>query len=682
MNITKQILVVAVLLLTITTSFGLQFSKVGAAGATISGVVRDASGAALGGVQVLSDNGEPNFTGIRTTTTNPDGSYTLMDVQAGPNHLRAFVSGLAASHYWNFEIQADQAYSGVDFVLRPGGGYISGQVLDAHGVGLGEAEVSILENTNQGFDNGAWAYTTTDNEGYFSTDPAKEGGLPTGRYLVMVTAAVSARKDNVLIVAGQETTGVNLTFHAGDGMIRGRIIEAATNKPIVGASVVADNGLVQTEGISATDGYYRLGGLTTGGYNVVVSKNGFANAHEYGVLVTDGYETTGVDFNLGDKIGQISGRVTTLKGEPLAGVALLADSIEGDGFGNSVSDSNGYYLIKDLAPMSYVVHASHPAYASLNIKALVQQGITTSGIDIRLGSASGSISGKVMKDGQPAALANIYANMRDCEMSCAYGNGIADDDGNYIIENLLPGVYDVHVSSVPGYTNQVRYLVDLDEGSVNGIDFNLSNGDSIVEGIAKDVDGNLLEGARIQFFQVSNPGVWGFVTSDQFGYFSATGLWAGDYHIYGEHINFPTVILSYIPVPEKDPSQIELVFGQERALAVNPPRVSVHLEGSQMISEVVLIDVLAGGPAEWTARSNANWLLLGKSGESQEVSGLTGQDSLVLRFDPAEVDFGRHTTEVQISAPDALPTSLPVTLTKLDPNAISFIYLPLVEASH
>ena len=39
MNITKQILVVAVLLLTITTSFGLQFSNVGAAGATISGVV-------------------------------------------------------------------------------------------------------------------------------------------------------------------------------------------------------------------------------------------------------------------------------------------------------------------------------------------------------------------------------------------------------------------------------------------------------------------------------------------------------------------------------------------------------------------------------------------------------------------------------------------------------------------
>jgi len=682
MRLRKQIFIIAVLLFAITASFGLEFSNVGAAGATISGVVRDASGVALGGVQVLSDNGEPNFEGIRTTTTNPDGSYTLMDVQGGTNHLRAFISGLAASHYWNFEVEEDQVYGGVDFVLRPGGGYISGRVLDAQGDGLSQAEVSILENTSQGFDNGAWAYATTDEQGYFLTDPAKEGGLPTGTYLVLVQDAVSARKDNVFVVAGQETTEVNLIFHSGDGMIRGRIVEAATNQPIAAATVFADNGLIQTEGISDADGYYRLGGLTTGGYNVVVSKIGFATVHEYDVLVTDGYETSGVVFYLDDEIGQISGRVTTLDGEPLAGAALLADSIEGNGFGNSVSDSNGYYLIKDLAPMSYVVHASHPAYASLNVKALVQPGTTTPGIDIRLGSASGRISGRVTKDGQPAPLANIYANERGCDITCAYGYGIADGDGNYFIDNLLPGVYDVHVSGVPGYTNQVRYLVDLDDGSVNGIDFNLTNGDSTVEGIAKDVNGNLLMGARIQFFQVSNPGVWGFVTSDQFGYFSATGLWAGDYHIYGEHINFPMVILSYIPVPEGDPSQIELVFGQERALAVNPPKVSVSLEGNQKISKVVLIDVLAGGPAEWTAQSNVNWLFLGSSGESQDASGLTGQDGLVLRFDPTMVEFGRYTTEVQISAPDTLPTSLPVTLTKLDPDAISLIYLPLVEGSH
>lgn len=682
MRLRKRIFIIAVLLFAITASFGLEFSKVGAAGATISGVVRDASGVALGGVQVLSDNGEPNFEGIRTTTTNPDGSYILMDVQVGTNHLRAFVSGLAASHYWNFEIEEDQVYGGVDFVLRPGGGYISGRVLDAQGVGISQAEVSILENTSQGFDNGAWSYTTTDEEGYFLTDPAKEGGLPTGTYLVLVQDAVSARKDNVIVVAGQETTEVNLTFHSGDGMIRGRIVDAATNQPIAGATVWADNGLIQTEGISDADGYYRLGGLTTGGYNVVVSKIGFANVHEYDVLVTDGYETSGVVFYLDDEIGQISGRVTTLDGEPLAGVALLADSIEGNGFGHSVSDNNGYYLIEDLAPMSYVVHASYPAYASLNVKALVQPGTTTPGIDIRLGSASGRLSGRVTKDGQSAPLANIYANERGCDTTCAYGYGIADGDGNYFIDNLLPGVYDVHVSGVPGYTNQVRYLVDLEDGSVNGIDFNLTNGDSTVEGIAKDVNGNLIMGARIQFFQVSNPGVWGFVTSDQFGYFSATGLWAGDYHIYGEHINFPTVILSYIPVPEGDPSQIELVFGQERALAVNPPEISVSLEGNQKISKVVLIDVLAGGPAEWTAQSNVNWLYLGASGESQEASGLTGQDGLVLRFDPTMVEFGRYTTEVQISAPDTLPTSLPVTLTKLDPNAISLIYLPLVEGRH
>ena len=342
MSTSKKISIIAVLLIIITGTFGLQHSNVGAAGAIISGVVRDTSGAGIGGVQVLSDNGAPKYTGVRITTTNTDGSFTLVDVQSGLNHLRASVSGMAASHYWNFEVQADQVYSGINFVLRPGGGSISGRVSDAQGQGVPEAEVNIFEMTSQGFDNGAWAYTTTDVAGSFITDALTEGGLATGSYLVMVTAAVSARQDNVQVVSGQETSGVSLTFHSGEGTISGRIVEAATNQPVVGARVMADNNLMQSEGLSDDQGYYRLNGFATGGYNVLVTKNGFANTHEYGVLVTDGYDTYGVDFSLSAQIGQISGRVTTQEGEPLAGVALLADSSQGDGLGNGVSDSNGH----------------------------------------------------------------------------------------------------------------------------------------------------------------------------------------------------------------------------------------------------------------------------------------------------------------------------------------------------
>lgn len=682
MSSSKHISIIAILLIIITGTFGLQRSNVGAAGAFISGVVRDESGAGIGGVEVVSDNGAPKYTGIRITTTNPDGSFTLVDVQSGLNHLRASVSGRAAAHYWNFEVQADQVYSGINFVLRPGGGSISGRVSDAQGQGMPEAEVNIFEMTSLGFDNGTWAYTTTDVDGYFVSDALTEGGLATGRYLVMVTAAVSARQENVQVVAGQETSGVSLTFHSGEGTISGRIVEAATNQPVVGARVVADNTLIQSEGLSDDQGYYRLNGFTTSGYNVLVTNNGFANTHAYGVLVTDGFETSGVDFSLSAQIGQISGRVTTLEGEPLAGVALLADSNEGDGFGNGVSDSNGNFLIENLEPMMYLVHTSHPDYANVNVEAQVQEGSTTIGIDFHLSTTTGGIGGRVMMDGQPAPLATIYVNGRDCTWSCTYGYGVTDENGYYTVWNLLSGEVDVHVSGVPGYINQVRYQIDLGNDFINGVDFNLTNGNGFVEGFVKDVDGNLVEGAKIQFFQLSNPGVWVVVTSDNYGYYSAAGLWSGDYHVYGDHVNFPAVILSYVPIPEQIPTQIDLVFGQERSLVADPSRVAVMLEGDQTANKLVKIDVLAGGPAIWMAESSAEWLLLGESGETYQASGLTGQDGLLLRFSPSKADYGIFTTDVLLTAVDAYPTTIQVTLTKLDPDTMSLEYLPLVEFGH
>jgi len=682
MSTTKHIFIIAVLLIIISGTFGFQHSNVGAAGAIISGMVRDASGVGIGGVQVLSDNGAPEYTGVRTTTTNPDGSFTLVDVQSGFNHLLASVSGMAASHYWNFDVKADQVYSGINFVLRPGGGYMSGWISDAQGYGVPDAEVNIYEMTGQGFDNGAWAYTTTDMAGNFVTDALTEGGLATGGYLVMATAGVSARQDNVQVVAGGETSGVSITLRSGEGTISGRIVEAVTNQPVVGARVLADNSFMQSEGLSDDQGYYRLNGFTTGGYNVLVTNNGFANAHAYGVLVTDGYETSGVNFSLSAQIGQISGRVTTLGGEPLVGVALLADSNEGDGFGNSFSDSNGYYRIQNLEPMMYYVHASHPDYVNVNIEAQVQESSTTPGIDFHLSTATGGIGGRVMKDGQPAPLAAIYVNARDCTWSCTYGNGFSDENGYYTVGNLPSGEYDVHVSGVPGYINQVRYQIEMGNDFINSVDFNLINGNGFVEGFVKDVDGNPVEGAKVQLFQLSNPGVWVVETSDKNGYYSAEGLWSGDYHVYGDHVDFPGVNLSYLPIPDQVPTQIDLVFGQERSLVADPSRLAVMLVGDQTAKKLVKIDVLSGGPALWMAESYADWLLLGESGEDYQASGLTGQDILMLRFSPSKVDYGIYTTDVLLTAADAHPTTIQVTLTNLDPDTMSFMYFPLVEVDH
>ena len=651
-------------------------------GATITGRVIDINGQGIGGVQVLSDNGAPNYSGVRSEISNQDGSFALEDVQSGPNHLVASLPGLASSHYWNFEITEGQTYINVNFILRPGGGWISGRVTNEVGQGVDNASVNILENTSQGYNNGAWAFTTTDANGCFSTDPGFAGGLPTGSYLVIAEKEVSTRQDNLYVTVNQGTLNVNLSFRSGGGTINGRIVDEATNLPISSANIIADNSLMQSTGVSDSNGFYTLSGLGSGGYNVVIMKPGYANAHSYNILVTDGFETSGIDFSMSTRIGQISGRVTTVNGEPLAGVGILADSNEGSGFGNAVTNNDGYYLIDNLSTMTYVIHASHPDYSNVYAIADVHESVTTPNINIVLGAASGGISGSVTKDGQPAPFSGIYVNSSADSGQNYYGSGLSDGTGYYEINNLPPGLYDVHVADVPGYTNQLRYSVEVGNGIKTGVNFNLTNGNGFVDGYVKDVNGNILQGVKIQLFQLNNPGTWAFTTTDQDGYYSAAGLWPGDYHVNAEHSTFPSVLKSNVVLHEYETSRVDIILGQERVLIANPCNLYVSVEKNLKTYEGILVDVSAGEATMWTAKSNADWLLLGNSGEIYEESGQTSLDGLILRLDPSEVAYGTYTTDVELSAPDAQDSTIRVTMSKVDPDSIMRVFLPMIGAGN
>jgi hypothetical protein len=338
MSLFKRVFKFSILVFLLLIVQGLNRSAANASGASIHGFVRDAAGVGIGGVQVLSDNGAPDFAGVRITTTNPDGSFNLQDVQSGANHLRASFVGLAAAHYWNFYVEAGQTYPGVEFILRQGGGSISGRVSDSNGQGVADVVVNVLEYTDQGFDNGSWTTIKTDAEGNFQTDPNLTGGLPTGRFLVMAISSVVARQENVLVTEDQDTPGIHLLLQSSSGSISGRILDVDRQESLSGATIFADNGVLQATGKSNEQGEYSLQGLSTSGYNVVVTATGYANAHSYNISVTDGNKTAGVDFPLTRRMGKISGRIQTLDGKPLVGISLLADSNVGNGYGSTISD--------------------------------------------------------------------------------------------------------------------------------------------------------------------------------------------------------------------------------------------------------------------------------------------------------------------------------------------------------
>jgi protocatechuate 3,4-dioxygenase beta subunit len=645
-----------------------------AAGGTISGFVRTENGQGIGGVMVLSDTGAPNYGGMRSTKTNSDGSYTLSGVYTGSNHLRASITGRAYSHYWNFSVEDGKSYTNINFTLRPGGGSVSGRVTDANGAGVANASINVFEKTDQGFNNGAYATTTTDSNGYYSTNPTADGGLPTGNFLVTASQGVTARRDNVSVTAGHDTPNVNLSFISGSGSITGRIFDSATNGAVSGASVLADNGLLQSAATTDSNGVYVINGLTTGGYNVVVTKPGFANSHSYGIQVTDGNRTTGVDFGLTTQMGQISGKVTNQSGQPLAGVGILVDSTVGKGFGNASTDANGNYLVSNLAPMAYVVHADYPGYARVFVETSVENGKTTTNVNIVMGTAGGAISGRITKDGQAAAFAGIYVNSSGGTGQSFYGNGIADANGSYTIGNLPAGKYDVHVSDVPGYANQARFNISVGKGTTSGVDFNLTNGSAKITGHVKGPDGKPLVGAKIQAFLTQNPGTWAEVTTDSSGNYSIGNMWGGQYNIYANFPAYDTIVKNMVPVPDQTTTQVDFVMGVPRSLVITPDKISILLNKYSFASSLE-VGVSYGSLTDWTASTDAAWLYLGLNGTNHLASGQPGE-TVYLHLDPNKVSSnGTYQALVTISAPDVAPALVEVTMVKS--SVVKHVYLPI-----
>lgn len=155
--------------------------------------------------------------------------------------------------------------------------------------------------------------------------------------------------------------------------------------------------------------------------------------------------------------GAISGIVTdSITGNPIPNARLNARKINGHGGGMAVTDENGYYIIQNLPPGSYMVNCCAPNYYPKHYPNPVEviAGQTTTDINFALRPYTpppppgerGSISGIVTDSitGNPIPNTRVTA----CGPSC--GQAITNENGEYIIENLLPGQYRVNANA-PNY---------------------------------------------------------------------------------------------------------------------------------------------------------------------------------------------------------------------------------------
>jgi len=162
---------------------------------------------------------------------------------------------------------------------------------------------------------------------------------------------------------------------------------------------------------------------------------------------------------------QISGTVIhALNGEPMAGVeVVVAPTGKRDDFHTMVTDANGRFLFRDVAPGKYILAAKHRGFPQqlfeghgpFSTAIVVGAGKNSEDLAFRL-KPEGSISGRITDEqDDPVRAASVMLFVRNVESGEHTINlqlrALTDDQGGYHFGHLPAGSYYVAVSARPWY---------------------------------------------------------------------------------------------------------------------------------------------------------------------------------------------------------------------------------------
>ncbi|MEE8526049.1 MAG: carboxypeptidase regulatory-like domain-containing protein, partial [Thermoanaerobaculia bacterium] len=419
------------------------------------------------------------------------------------------------------DVAVDLETAGIDLHLFVGGS-ISGTVTrDAAATPVGNFQVSA-HLADDPLGRGFWAGINTELDGTYQMR-----GLPSGSYEVRTDGRDADLANEIFpslvtVSAPAETAGIDFALAAA-GRIRGRVTQtvAMITEPVVNIRVEATDfatGQFLSDGFTDAVGDYVIGALPQGrDYRLrVATQDGndpqffnfigeyyddqllYETADAVSVPVDPGgevTEVTGIDFELALG-GAISGLVTDGSGSPLQSVWVHADDFAGTSFGNGdLTDQNGFYVVRGLAPGSYRVRADpypqdfvskyfddtydYNLATSVSVAAVPEGGPIPITADINFALADAfTVSGVVTEDDGTTPIAGLPMSANGIDV--ATGGGASTlADGSYEIRGLPAGRYQV-VTETDG-TSFIRQQqeVDLSAGSVSGVDFALEAGASI-----------------------------------------------------------------------------------------------------------------------------------------------------------------------------------------------------------
>ncbi|MBS0647054.1 MAG: carboxypeptidase regulatory-like domain-containing protein [Verrucomicrobia bacterium] len=465
-----------------------------------------------------------------------------------------------------------------NLTLAPNAGSVLGQITDAV---TGQAVASATINLSQ---NGSLVTSaTTDSRGAYTLS-----GLVPGSYVLQVSASHYQSGSAGVTIVSDQTATANLALTPNAGSVSGQITDAVTGQAVAGVTInVIKNSDLISSGTTDSRGYYNIGSLAPNSYVIQTNIAHYQMGSSNFVIISD--QTATINLSLVPHPGQIRGQITdSLTNQPIIGASVIFLQ-NNKPISSGITDEKGSYSISNLTPGIYQVQvsAAHYQVGSTNTTVISDETVVASLVLIpNAGSASGQITDAVTS--QPISSATITVLQNGVSLRSA----TTDEKGNYLLSNLLPGMYTMQISAshYKSITNNTVIVSD----QVTITDAALVPNTGNVSGSVIDITSKLaITNATIDILKGST--LISSAPVNDSGYYEISGLVPGYYtvrvnaHNYRAAVVTVTVQSDQIAVANfsllQDPRSIEgTVVSQETGLPISGVLVEVKINNGVITS--------------------------------------------------------------------------------------------------
>lgn len=349
--------------------------------------------------------------------------------------------------------------------------------------------------------------------------------IAAGQYVLTVDGLRNVSP--VIVNVADQQKVRNVTVNVGQGaVLHGTLRRTEPDALPIANALIRVTGPDGRQVSTTTDaqGNYRLEGLISGVFNLVIDAAGRARTIVNNLTVSGGYNE--VELTAGPE-ATIFGTVTLEAGGPTGG-ALEVLILPNDGtdpiLATGVSSTTNQFTVGRLAAGTYDVQIKRDGYITLRLEDIV---VPNAGA-VDLGSLNllrtSIIRGSVVSDNPNVSYANAVVGVLDGTTLVAVA--ISNNVGNFTARDLRPGTYTLRLLTNAFNVTEPTVTVGLGE-TVTGVTITAGAGATIT-GRVVDATNNPLAGVTVLLQQGTDAGPVPLTTHND-GSYSLSGLPIGTY---------------------------------------------------------------------------------------------------------------------------------------------------------